>query len=101
MDRKDILDKAGSLISGDRHRDYGNWHENTKIIGILWGEILQCREHGVPYPTPEQVTLCMDALKTARLIKNPKHVDSWIDKCGYSGLGGESALHLLEEEEGM
>jgi len=39
--------------------------------------------------TPAQVCLCMDAVKTTRLIKTPDHADSWADKCGYSAIGGE------------
>jgi len=30
-------------------------------------------------------------VKSSRLIKTPSHTDSWIDKCGYSALGGELA----------
>jgi hypothetical protein len=31
----------------------------------------------------------MDWVKTARLLHNTDHDDSWIDKCGYSALGAE------------
>jgi hypothetical protein len=41
---------------------------------------------------PEKVALAMDWLKTCRLINSPEHVDSWIDKVGYSALGGEVAI---------
>jgi len=30
----------------------------------------------------------MDWVKTCRLLETPGHHDSWIDKCGYSALGG-------------
>jgi hypothetical protein len=31
----------------------------------------------------------MDWVKTARLIETIDHDDSWVDKAGYSALGGE------------
>jgi hypothetical protein len=34
------------------------------------------------------VALMMDWVKTARLLETIDHADSWIDKCGYSALGG-------------
>jgi hypothetical protein len=43
--------------------------------------------HG--YVTPQHVALMMDWVKTARLLNDIRHDDSWIDKCGYSALGGE------------
>jgi hypothetical protein len=36
----------------------------------------------------QHVALMMDWVKTARLLQTPDHEDSWIDKCGYSALGG-------------
>jgi hypothetical protein len=30
----------------------------------------------------------MDWVKTARLLNTLDHEDSWIDKCGYSAIGG-------------
>jgi hypothetical protein len=52
----------------------------------LWEPIL-----GVPV-TPEQVALCMNQLKVARLIKTPGHRDGWVDGIGYLACGGEIAL---------
>jgi hypothetical protein len=34
------------------------------------------------------VALMMDWVKTARLLETIDHNDSWIDKVGYSALGG-------------
>ena len=39
--------------------------------------------------TPAHVTLMMDWVKTSRLIESIDHVDSWIDKAGYTALGAE------------
>lgn len=86
-DRAVLLDEAEALINGPRHADYGDAAENFDRIAHGWSEILG---HDV---TRVQVALCMDWLKTCRLITSPDHRDSWIDKLGYSALGGEvSAL---------
>jgi hypothetical protein len=78
-----LLDEAEKLINGQRHDDYGSASENFDRIAHGWSEILG---HDV---TRVQVALCMDWLKTCRLITSPGHRDSWIDKLGYTALGGE------------
>ena len=35
---------------------------------------------------PHEVTVCMDGLKSARLIQNPRLKDSYTDKPGYTEL---------------
>lgn len=86
-DRAVLLEEAEKLVNGQRHEDYGSASENFDRIAHGWSEIL-----GQPV-TRVQVALCMDWLKTCRLITSPDHRDSWIDKLGYTALGGEvSAL---------
>lgn len=75
-----ILLRANDLINGDRQADYGDARENLQRIADLWGTVL-----GIEV-TIEQVCLCMIQLKAARLVKSPKHEDSWIDIAGYVGL---------------
>jgi hypothetical protein len=70
----------------DRAKDYGDAHQNFLNISKGWSVIF-----GVNV-APEKVALAMDWLKTCRLINSPEHVDSWIDKVGYSALGGEVAI---------
>jgi hypothetical protein len=38
--------------------------------------------------TAKHVALMMDWVKTARLLETIDHEDSWVDKVGYSALGG-------------
>jgi hypothetical protein len=84
MDRREeILYRASELISGDRANDYGSAQKNFSNIATGWSVIL-----GVDVK-PHQVALCMDWLKTARLINQPTHEDSWTDKAGYTALGWE------------
>ena len=83
MKREQILDKAKTLISGERAKDYGDAYLNHKRIAELWSPILD------KDITVEQVYACMIAVKLSSLIETPDHEDSWIDICGYAALGGE------------
>jgi hypothetical protein len=91
MKREEILKKSIELTMVDRAEDYGSWYDNAEDIGVMWGVILGFKKHDLPDPSPEQVALMMDAVKTVRLSRNPKHLDSWTDKAGYSALGGETS----------
>lgn len=82
MNRDDILATAANITRGARQDDYGDWSQNAKDIAGGWSIILQSE---VP---PRKVALMLDWLKTVRLIGG-HHEDSWIDKAGYSALGGE------------
>lgn len=84
--RREVLETAANLISGDRHKDYGCAHENFQRIADLWSPIIGQEI------TPAQVALCMTQLKVARLVTSPLHADSWIDAAGYIALGAEIAL---------
>ena len=84
MTRFDCLDLAREAVTA-RADPYGTPESNFARIAALWSVIL---EQPV---TSAQVALCLDAVKTARLIQNPKHADSWVDKAGYAACGMEVA----------
>jgi hypothetical protein len=88
MTRDEILDTAKELINGPRAQDYGDASDNFDRIADGWNIIAQnaVRTHG--YITRKHVALMLDWLKTARLLETIDHDDSWIDKAGYTGLGG-------------
>ena len=65
-------------ILEDRQEQYGDAGVNFATIGRMWGAILHTDDI-----TPEEVALMMVAVKTARLIQNPTHSDSWDDIIGY------------------
>ncbi|MCA0944530.1 DUF6378 domain-containing protein [Salipiger pacificus] len=95
MKRATTLLTANALIHGEREETYGHPSVSFQRIADLWSIIL---ETGV---SPMQVVLCMDALKTARLIQNPHDLDGWIDKTGYSALGAEiQAIEANPDLEG-
>lgn len=83
--RVSILSEAATIVSKDRRDTYGNPEDSFKTIGQLWSVLF-----GIPIEG-WQVALAMDLLKTARIMSNPTHRDSWVDKAGYSGCGAESA----------
>lgn len=81
-DRFKCLDGAREAVTA-RKASYGTPEENFTNSARLWSVIL-----GVEV-RPYQVALCLDAVKTARLIADPTHADSWIDKAGYAACGFE------------
>jgi hypothetical protein len=90
--REQILSKAEKLINGRRARDYGDAYDNHARIAEGWNVIVREAMAISGELTPAHVALMMDWLKTCRLLTTINHEDSWIDKAGYTALGGEFAL---------
>ena len=88
MTKEEILDNAKQLIAGQRAVDYGDAKDNFDRIAAGWNLILASALDTHGYFTAQHVALMMDWVKTARLLETLDHKDSWIDKCGYSALGG-------------
>jgi len=80
--RTEILTEADNLINGDRQKDYGTPRENFGVIAKMWSAYLGYDVY------PSDVCHLMALLKIARLRNGP-HVDSSVDACGYTALGGE------------
>ena len=89
MKRDEVLDTAKELINGSRAADYGDAFDNFGRIAAGWNAIIQeaMKTHG--HVNEQHIALMMDWLKTARLLNDLNKADSWVDKCGYSALGGE------------
>ena len=85
MTRDEIIEKAKTLISGQRAADYGDAKDNFDRIAAGWNIIVENANGPI---TAKHVALMMDWVKTARLLETIDHNDSWIDKVGYSALGG-------------
>jgi len=86
--RTSILKKANVTVSVDREASHGNPENSFDRIVKLWSAYLDIDLAAY------DVALLMDLMKTARLNGNPFHLDSWIDKAGYSACGGEIALNI-------
>jgi len=89
MKRNEILDKANELVNGQRAKDYGDAFENHTRIAEGWNIIARSAYKTHFEITEQHVVLMMDWVKTARLLTTMDHDDSWVDKAGYSSLGGE------------
>ena len=83
MDRSEVLSKAAELISGDRQATYGDAKEMHSYIGGMWSAYL-----GVQL-SPVDVAAMMVLMKVARTKGTRKHIDNWVDICGYAALAGE------------
>ena len=64
-----------------RNQNYGTPYANHVATAQLWSVLLG-KDIG-----PEQVVMCMVAVKLSRLIHEPTHDDSWADIIGYGGIG--------------
>ena len=91
MKKDQVIKEAGNLIASDRQGEYGNPEDNFTRIAGGWNIIVKNAMRTHAQITPAHVALMMDWLKSSRLLHDIESVDSWIDKCGYSALGGEPA----------
>ena len=82
-----ILEEAQRLVHGDRQADYGHPLDDFTRTGRIWAAIL-----GLPEVTPEQVGLCMVAVKVSRYCNRPKR-DSLTDGAGYF-----ATIEMIEQE---
>ena len=86
MKALEALERAISLVTGRRAQDYGDAEASFQRIADGWNIIVQSADGDL---TPAHVALMMDWVKSARLVENIDHEDSWVDKAGYSALGSE------------
>ena len=77
---KSFLLEALDLIEGERAESYGDAKENHARIAAMWSTLLEKEV------TPNQVYLCLIAVKMSRLVESPTHRDSWLDIAGYAAL---------------
>ena len=77
---KNFLLEALDLIEGERAESYGDAKENHARIAAMWSALLEKEV------TPNQVYLCLIAVKMSRLVESPRHRDSWLDIAGYAAL---------------
>lgn len=85
MKRKEILDEAARIVTGERQNQYGSAENSFALIGGLWGDYL-----GMDI-SPRDVALMMILLKVAREKGGKGKADNWIDIAGYAACGGEVA----------
>jgi len=74
-----ILEEANGLINGDRQEDYGDAATDFARTAAMWSAILGTTV------TPQQIPLCMIALKISRQCHRHKR-DNLVDIAGYVAL---------------
>ena len=85
MKRDEILTRATVMISGDREETYGDPQENFNRIADLWTAYLSTTV------TAHDVASMLALMKIARSCVSPRHMDNYIDACGYLAIGAELA----------
>ena len=93
-DRAKVLDTAKGYVTKDRASEHGDMEDNFIRIAALWNAHLGL----IDFIKPHDVPVLMTLLKIARIGSNPKHMDNWVDACGYMACGGELASKLTEED---
>jgi hypothetical protein len=78
MEKEDVCDVAKRLTSYDRQLDYGSPIEDFTKQARMWSVILNTNV------TPQQIAMCMIAVKLCRMTNSPRHRDSAIDVVGYA-----------------
>lgn len=92
MNRNVLLTTARDAINGGRNDDYGGPEDSFRVIAAFWNAFLEHRKEEGDLQ-PYEIAIMMDMLKTARLLHTKgQHVDSWVDKAGYSACGAECAI---------
>jgi len=84
-----ILEEAGSLITGDRNKSYGEPTDNFNDIAAIWSVLIG---HKLTEDLdPGEVASMMIGMKLVRMKAQPK-ADNWRDTAGYAGCGYEVDL---------
>jgi len=83
--RAKVLDTAKGYVTKDRAADHGDMEDNFIRTAALWNAHLGL----IDFIKPHDVPVLMTLLKIARIGSNPKHMDNWVDACGYMACGGE------------
>ena len=88
MTGETVLEEADELVNGARQEDYGHPLDDFSRTAQMWSAILGDEV------TPEQVALCMCAVKLSRQCNRPKR-DNLVDLAGYA----QTCQMVLDERE--
>jgi len=89
MKALDVLERAISLIHGQRAKDYGDAQASFQRMADLVNPIIKKADGKL---TASDMAIVMIQVKIARLQESPDHVDSWTDIAGYAALGAQLAV---------
>ena len=74
----EMMLKHAAGVFENRREQYGEPSDLFDHIAKRWSLVLGTKV------TPAQVALCLIDLKMARLVHDPKHMDSIVDVAGYA-----------------
>lgn len=83
-----VLQEAQRLVYGARQASYGHPTDDFTRTGRMWAAILN-----MPHISPEQVGMCMMAVKISRQCNKPSR-DNMVDAAGYA-----ATVHMVEERK--
>lgn len=83
ISRNTILEKAKTIINGERQGTYGKPEDSFSVISLLWSAYL-----GRDLTTADVANM-MILMKVARNSSGVYKEDNWVDICGYAAIGGE------------
>ena len=92
MNTDQFLNKASSLVKGQRHKDYGDKTDNHKNIAKLWSAY---KDVDI---TAHDVAIMMCLLKIARTKLGDVSEDTYIDMAAYGAIAGEIKFQEPKEE---
>lgn len=95
MTRAEILETAKQYVTQDRAATHGNMEDNFQRIAEYWTVYLESE----CVITAVDVAAMMTLLKIARIGSNYKHIDNFVDACGYMACGGELAMRQHDEDQ--
>jgi len=83
MNRKEVLNTALSITTGDRQKQHGSPQETFNAIADLWSSYTGKNLSAV------DVCNMMVLLKVARTQHGATNMDDFVDQCGYASLAAE------------
>jgi len=86
--RTKFLNEVDGIVTRDRNDTYGGPEDSFLRIAKMWDTYLGCKYGFSNTINVNDVAVMMILMKTARLIENPSHRDSWLDIAGYAACGG-------------
>jgi glutamate formiminotransferase len=94
----EAMQEASKIVNADRKDDYGDARDSFRSIAGFWTNYLRARGllMATVNLTTTDVAMMMDLLKTSRFATGGYKADTFVDKVGYSALGG--ALARIEDE---
>lgn len=79
----ELINKAKSLIQGDRQEQYGSPVNNFATIAEFWSTYLRGKYKFQGELNSDDICQMMMLLKQSRLMNNANHTDSKVDIMGY------------------